>query len=123
MDKAILDKIQKQLKEEKKRLEQALGEFSERNIHNESDFQAKFPQYGDKPDENAAEVATYSDYLVLERTLEKELRDVNEALKSIEKGSYGVCKYCRKPIAEKRLLARPTSSSCVSCKKMLTQEV
>lgn len=123
MDKAILDKIQKQLKEEKKRLEQELAEFSERNIHNESDFSAKFPQFGDKQDENAAEVATYSDYLGLERTLEKELRDTVEALKNIEKGTYGVCKYCRKPIAEKRLLARPTSSSCVSCKKMLTQEV
>lgn len=122
MDKATLDKIQEQLKEEKKRLEQELAEFSERNIHNENDFNAKFPQYGDKQDENAAEVATYGDYLVLERALEKELRDANEALKNIAQGAYGVCKYCQKPIAEKRLLARPTSSSCVACKKLLTQE-
>lgn len=122
MDKTILEKIKNQLLEEKGRLEQELAEFTERNIHNESDFNAKFPQYGDKPDENAAEVATYSDYLVLERTLEKELRDVIGTLKNMEKGSYGVCKYCRKPIDEKRLLARPTSSACVACKKLLTQE-
>ena len=59
----------------------------------------------------------------LEITLEKTLRDVKRALIAIEKGTYGVCKYCDKPIEEKRLLARPTSSSCVSCKKTLTDEV
>lgn len=122
MDQKTLDKIKNQLLEEKKRLERELGDFAERNIHNAGDFNAKFPQFGDKSDENASEVATYGDYLALEQTLEKELRDVVETLKNIENGAYGICKYCRKPIDEKRLLARPTSSACVACKKLLTQE-
>jgi RNA polymerase-binding transcription factor DksA len=45
------------------------------------------------------------------------------ALKRLEKGDYGVCRYCKKPIEEKRLLIRPTSSACVQCKKTIVQEV
>lgn len=123
MDPQILEKIKNQLLEDKKKLECQLNNFAERNIHNSSDFNAKFPQFGDKDDENASEVATYNDYLTLERTLEKDLRDTVEALQKIEKGDYGICRYCHKPIEEKRLLARPASSACVACKKMLTQEI
>lgn len=122
MDKNTIAKIKAQLVEEEKRLTRELAQFAERNIHNADDFNAKFPQFGDKQDENASEVATYSDELGLERALEKELRDVKDALKNIEDEKYGICKYCHKPIDEKRLLARPTSSACINCKKQLTQE-
>jgi len=121
MDHVTLKKIQTQLLEEKKRLESQLAQFSSRNVHNPDDFNAVFPQFGEKEEDNAVEVAQYSDNLTLERTLESTLRDVINALLMIEKGSYGICKYCKKPIAEKRLLARPTSSSCITCKKQLTQ--
>ncbi len=123
MDTNTIAKIKTQLLEEEKRLTQELGQFTDRSTHNTDDFNAKFPQFGDKYDENASEVATYSDELGLEHTLEKELRDVKDALKNIEDEKYGICKYCHKPIDEKRLLARPTSSACISCKKQLTQEI
>ena len=67
-------------------------------------------------------IATIGPSCENEETLEKMLRDVGKSLKRIEEGSYGVCKYCDKPIDEKRLLARPTSSACVECKKTLTDE-
>jgi DnaK suppressor protein len=54
--------------------------------------------------------------------LEKQLRDTNKALASIEDGSYGTCKHCGEPINEQRLIARPTSTSCIECKKKLTGE-
>lgn len=111
------------LLKEKERLEGELEQFSTKNPDNSDDYNAKFPNLGDKEDENAEEVATYSTNLTLERTLESALRDVNSALKRIEEGTYGICKYCDKQIAEKRLRARPGSSSCVECKKSLTQEI
>ena len=123
MDKNTIVQIKAQLVEEEKRLTQELAQFADRSTHNTDDFNAKFPQFGDKNDENASEVATYNDELGLEHTLEKELRDVKDALKNIEDEKYGICKYCHKPIDEKRLLARPTSSACISCKKQLTQEI
>ncbi len=121
MDKETLAKIKVQLEDEKTKLEAQLGQFSSKNVHNPEDYNTVFPQYGDKEEDNATEVAQYSDNLTLERTLESALRDVKKALDSIAKGTYGTCKYCKKPIDTRRLLARPTSSSCIDCKKQLTQ--
>lgn len=119
----LISKIKNILLEEKTRLEQELGKFTKANKHMSGDYDSNFPEYGDKEDENAAEVADYAANLPLEQTLEKSLRDVNQSLTRIDKGDYGICKYCKKPIEEKRLLARPTSSACVECKKTIIQEI
>lgn len=122
MDAVTLKKIEEQLHKEKEKLERELAQFSAKNIRNPDDYTALFPQFGEKEEDNAVEVAQYSDNLTLERTLESTLRDVKAALERIKKGTYGTCKYCRKPIDARRLIARPTSSSCIACKKQLTQE-
>jgi len=111
------------LLKEKVRLENDLAGFTRKNPKVAGDYNSDFPDYGDKEDENAAEVAEYAASLPLEDNLEKGLRDVNKALDNISKDTFGVCKYCKKPIEEKRLLARPTSSACVACKKTITQEL
>ena len=123
MNKAFLNEMEEQLNSEAGRLKLELAEFSSQNPKNTSDYDAKFPNMGDKEDENAEEVATFSTNLTLERTLEGSLRDVEKALERIKKGTYGICKYCNKEIDEKRLRARPASSSCVECKKSFTQEL
>ncbi|MDD4995113.1 MAG: TraR/DksA C4-type zinc finger protein [Patescibacteria group bacterium] len=123
MDQEFIKQIKKNLETERTRLEEELKEFTTKNKHNPEDYNAEFPQLGDKEDENANEVALYSDNLTLERTLEKSLRDVVKSLERIEKGEYGICKYCGKEISKERLLARPTSSACIECKKVLTQEL
>jgi RNA polymerase-binding transcription factor DksA len=82
----------------------------------------QFPEYGSDEEENAAEVADYETNLSIDAGLKKSYRDVLSALKRMEEGTYGLCKYCGKLIPEERLRARPTSSSCVTCKKAITQE-
>jgi len=123
MNQATIGKIKAKLLKDKERLEADLKQFTTKNKHNPDDYDANFPNMGDKEDENANEVAQYSDNLTLERTLEKQLRDVNNTIKRIDDGKYGVCKYCNKEITPERLEARPTSSACVECKKVLTQEL
>ena len=123
MDKQFTDEMKGSLEEEKARLEEELAGFSKKNPKNAEDYDAEFPNLGDKEDENAEEVATYSTNLTLERTLESSLRDVDKALARIKDGTYGICKYCNRPIDEKRLRARPASSSCIECKKSFTQEL
>src|SRR3990167_8394156 len=122
MNQATLDKIKKRLTSKKQELEKELGGFTAKDKVMVNNYRTKFPKFGDDEDENAAEVATYGDELSLEHALEKQLRDVNQALLSIADGKYGLCKYCHQAIEEKRLLIRPTSSSCVSCKKSLKGE-
>lgn len=122
MDKNILKTIQENLTEKKKELETEIGAIASKDTAKAGTYKSRFPDYGEKEDENATEVAVYSDRLAIEETLEKDLRDVNKALESIKKGTYGICKYCHKVIDEKRLIIRPTSSSCVECKKKLKGE-
>lgn len=121
--KSFLEEIKTALLSKKDSLESELGNFTKKNPHISDDYEADFPNYGDEEDENAREVAEYTANKPLEITLENTLRDVNKALERIDKGTYGVCKYCDKPIDEKRLKARPTSGACISCKKTLTDEV
>lgn len=122
MDQKTLNQIKEQLEQEKQRLEQELASFAEKNSHSQDDYHAQYPNFGSESDENAQEVATFDDRLTLERTLEKELQDVNGALKRIKDGTYGICKYCGQEIAKERLLARPTSSACIRCKKKFKGE-
>ncbi|PIR75851.1 MAG: hypothetical protein CO030_03165 [Candidatus Magasanikbacteria bacterium CG_4_9_14_0_2_um_filter_42_11] len=119
----FLNKVKTVLLAEQEKLEGELAKFTKPNPHATDDFDAAFPEYGDESDENAREVADYTTNKSLEIALEKSLRDVHKSLERIEAGTYGICKYCDKAIDEKRLLARPTSGSCVDCKKALTDEV
>lgn len=124
MDKKAKEKMKVKLLAEKERLEQELSSFAHRIPNTKgSDFQTDFPNLGEKEDENASEVAQFSDNLSLENELEKALRDVDSAIKAVDDDKYGTCKYCQQPIDERRLKARPTSSSCIACKKTLTQEL
>lgn len=45
------------------------------------------------------------------------LNRIDEALKKIQDGSYGVCENCEKPISFKRLKAVPYAKLCIKCKE------
>src|SRR5256885_7336284 len=52
----------------------------------------------------------------LEKTL---LREVEEALRRVKEGTYGICQECEEPIFPKRLQALPLAQFCVRCQEML----
>lgn len=111
-----LAKIKEQLLQNKARIEAELADVA---VVDKKETHAKFPEYGDKIDESAQEIENYTTNLATERILEENHRDIVAALQRIEDGTYGVCKYCGEPIAEKRLEARPVASACVDCKQKL----
>jgi DnaK suppressor protein len=63
--------------------------------------------------------------LDLERDLDYELltmnaaalKDINEALKQLDEGTYGICKECGEEIGEKRLQAVPFALYCLECQR------
>lgn len=118
----MIETIKEDLTNELKRLEQELSSIASKDSDIENNYESKFPDFGTGDDENANEVAEYSDRLSIEHTLEKELRDVKKALQNIEDGKYGICKHCHQEIEPERLKIRPASSSCVDCKKKLKGE-
>jgi DnaK suppressor protein len=59
-----------------------------------------------------------------DRNFELRIRDrerklilkMQEAIKRIDDGTFGVCEACGGPISEKRLMARPVTTDCIECK-------
>ena len=120
----FLERMKIKLEQERDRLDQELSDIGTKDPSLKGRYSVVYPESGsNSDDDNAMEVSEYSDDLSLKTRLEKELKDTNSALRAMEKGFYGRCKYCKNDIQEKRLEARPASSSCIACKKALTQEV
>jgi len=59
-----------------------------------------------------------------DRNFELRIRDrerkliikMQEAIKRIDDGTFGLCELCGGPISEKRLMARPVTTLCINCK-------
>ncbi|RXK11944.1 molecular chaperone DnaK suppressor DksA [Halarcobacter mediterraneus] len=51
-----------------------------------------------------------------------ELKEIEEALKRIQKGTYGICEMCDESIAIGRLRAKPFAKFCTPCREIHEQE-
>jgi len=54
--------------------------------------------------------------LKLKQTDAKILQAIEEALRRIEQGTYGVCRDCGERVSDARLTAIPWTRSCITCK-------
>ena len=118
MNKRDSEKLKSDLLERKQKIEafmakkEQLGdELAEYNDNND---------ISGKNDETADEIAEFISNTAINGSLEKTLKDINQALSLIDTGSYGVCKYCGNDIPVERMVVRPVSTSCVSCKSKFT---
>ncbi|MEI7512586.1 MAG: hypothetical protein WCK01_03960 [Candidatus Uhrbacteria bacterium] len=85
---------------------------------------AAYPESGgNSEDDNSVELTEFVDNEAIVERTEKDLVDVEKALKAIENGTYGICKYTGADIDIRRLEARPTSLTSIEAKKALTQEL
>ncbi|MCB0061252.1 MAG: TraR/DksA C4-type zinc finger protein [Caldilineaceae bacterium] len=67
------------------------------------------------PEEGDAEITEREKNAALLNVLENKLQDIQTALRSIEKGSYGICARCGNPIEPGRLEVKPDATHCVQC--------
>jgi DnaK suppressor protein len=74
-------------------------------------------------DERLADITDLASFQT-ERNFELRIRDrerkliakMQEAIKMIDDGTYGICENCDEEISEKRLIARPVTTLCIRCK-------
>ncbi len=119
MDKQTLAIIQQKLVSKRDSIQAELDRITVKDPQGANTYNVAYPDLGNVENESVTEIETYDINLSVEQVLKSSYDDVCNALKSIETGSYGVCKYCHKPIDINRLLARPVSSSCIDCKTKL----
>lgn len=108
-----MEEFKVKLLEEKKRLEKELGDVAHKE--NDGDYETKFEDLGRDEEDNAEEVEEYSAKVGITETLEKNLKDVDDALKRIEAGNYGICENCPEEIRIERLRAYPAARKCMNC--------
>ena len=65
--------------------------------------------------EQAIERANDEVLEALDGNMRSEVEQIDHALFLIEQGKYGICVSCGNPIAQKRLLAIPFASVCITC--------
>ncbi len=111
----IKAELKAKLEEEKTKLEKDLGNIAE-PTETPGDFETKFDEIGTDKDDNATEVETYADNLSVETSLENQLKDIRNALKRMEDGTYGICENCHQEIDIERLKIYPAARVCIKCK-------
>jgi RNA polymerase-binding transcription factor DksA len=112
MNKNMLEQFKNKLLAEKSDLESQLSGIGSQNPRVAGNWEATTKDMEvDSADEN--EVADKFEELEenagIVTQLDKQLVEVMAALERLEKGTYGICETCGKPIEEDRLLANPSS--------------
>ena len=51
----------------------------------------------------------------------KSLKDIDNSLDKLSKGTYGICEDCEEKISEKRLEANPVARYCITCKRQMEE--
>lgn len=109
----LLSELKNKLINEKARIENEIGRIAKPTLSDE--HATVFNEIGSSEDENASEVEEYTDNLAIENTLEKQLKEIDDALESLENGTYGKCQNCGSEIPTERLLAYPSAKTCLNC--------
>jgi DnaK suppressor protein len=103
------------LENERKRLIDEMSQ-SQNNMSTQEERREGSP-FG-KREEEATETLELEKRLALENRIRQELVRVEYALEKIEKGTYGACDNCGKPIPPERLEALPQAILCMNCKEL-----
>lgn len=86
---------------------------AEKAVNGMSEKDENFPDPTDR-----ASHETDRNFLLRVKDRERRLiSKINEALKRIDDGTFGICELCGEDISEKRLEARPVTTCCIECKK------
>ncbi len=95
------------------RLEDLLRESEKTVTGMTTSKEGNFPDPTDR-----ASLETDRSYLLRLKDRERKLvNKVQEAIKRIETGTFGICESCEGSISIKRLEARPVTTYCIDCKK------
>jgi RNA polymerase-binding transcription factor len=95
-----------------KALKARLSELTNRVV--EIDSELRKPLSADL-EEQATDLENQGALEAIENSEILEIHQIQEALKRISEGTYGICARCGEDIDPKRLKALPTATRCISC--------
>jgi RNA polymerase-binding protein DksA len=105
------DYFKTKLEKEKERLEKEISYFRSEDPYTNS------TRSRGNLDDDITEIEEHDRLNATKVDLESSLRDVEQALQRIEKGTFGKCSNCGDSISEERLEVMPTASLCLTCQQ------
>lgn len=115
MDTKQINHFKNKLEKEKQDLISKLQTIGRINPENPQDWEPIPGEQDDSPaDTNdfADAISEYEENTALLKELETQLKDINDALKKIDEGKYGICEISGHEIEIDRLEANPSARTC-----------
>jgi RNA polymerase-binding transcription factor DksA len=107
--------VKAKLEDERRRIQAEIEALSEADSRSERERAGRAGR-GNHMAEDASETFEHEKSLALLQNLRSIEAQVDRALLKLDKGTYGRCDDCGKPIAEERLAAIPYATLCIECK-------
>jgi DnaK suppressor protein len=120
VDQSLQNELQQRLLEEQTRLEHEISLLA--GIRSDTFQEDETDAVDQHPADAGSELFEREKNLTVRMTLEASLREVHDALRKVDEGTYGQCETCGKPIAEKRLRALPAATHCIECQAKLERQ-
>ncbi len=115
-----MEKYRQLLMAERDRLLLELEEIEARTARTaDSERATELSSYEDHPADLASETFEREKDLAIAESVESLLDQVNTALEKVERGTYGICDACARPIKKARLQALPFATLCLECQGRL----
>ncbi len=112
--------FKKRLLEERARYEAQLNAIETRTARKDRlDAAVEEQDFDDAPGDAAMETLARGTEMALEENTRELIAAVDLALRKIEKGTYGTCDNCGKPIKKSRLERLPSATMCLECQSRL----
>lgn len=117
MDKSLQNKLKQKLLKEKEEANNLILHMEEGAMDIPiQDSISELSMYDNHPADLGSETFERSKDLALREQTEIQLAKINDALKRMEMGKYGICDSCGNEIPIERLKAMPETTMCLNCK-------
>lgn len=103
----------KRLKEERERLQGIADDLQREQDESVSDTGGELSSFDQHPGDSGSETFEMEKNVSLREQVDDELQEIEAAFQRLERGTYGTCQACGKPIGDERLEAMPATRFCV----------
>ena len=110
MDKAT---ARRRLEEERERLQGIADDLQRERDESSSDTGGELSSFDQHPGDSGTETFEMEKNVSLREQVDDELQEVEAAFQRLERGTYGTCQACGRPIGDERLEAMPATRFCI----------
>jgi DnaK suppressor protein len=103
----------RRLEEERERLQGIADDLQRERDESVSDTGGELSSFDQHPGDSGTETFEMEKNVSLREQVDDELQEIEAALQRLERGAYGTCQACGRPIGDERLEAMPATRFCV----------